>query len=602
MTDKKDGPGKGPERAAPEGAAAQRPFATLDLKATEVKSEPGKPPATSSKPPAAGGPVKEEPRPQAEAAAKVAAASSAQRQPPPAGETKPGASQAAAGATAARVADSAGARAGAATTAPPPARSGSGFGRIVSHMAAGIAGGVVAIVGVQSIAPMLGLDPVLVRAGREPAPAPMSPEAAARLAAIEKTVQERLAAASGGQQAAEAAGRQVQELARQVATLAESQTRLAGEAAELRKAQAAAPAGSEPGERLQKLEDQIAAMAAAAAADPQRAGRLPQLAQLTGKVTDLETQVATRFDRLRKDTTQEIDARFVAATEASEAAKAGAQRLDREVAAVRSDTTRLGQRVDQLKSGADRTEQAVKSLEENATGLRGAIDGLKADLDAQLKTVARPADIARAMTPVTDKLAALESSMQGVVKAEEDRRANAERIVLSLELGNLKRAMERGTPYAAELGEVKRIAGSRLDISALERYQATGVPTLVELARSFGPVANAILDIDATPEDAGVVDKLLTSAKTIVRVRRTSHSASDASAEAIVGRMESALRDGRLGDVVSEASKLPPRTAAPAADWLRKVQARQTVDKQLADIDAALKSSLGGGPKPDAKR
>jgi hypothetical protein len=54
--------------------------------------------------------------------------------------------------------------------------------------------------------------------------------------------------------------------------------------------------------------------------------------------------------------------------------------------------------------------------------------------------------------------------------------------------------------------------------------------------------------------------------------------------------------------VLAEAAKLPERTKPSAADWLRKVEARQTVDKQLADIDAALKSSLGGGPKPDAKR
>jgi hypothetical protein len=462
-------------------------------------------------------------------------------------------------------------------------------------MAAGVIGGIIALVGTHYAAPLLGPP--------KPVAAPaVAPEVANRLAALEKTAQERAAAGSSSQQVADSAARQVQELAKQLAALSESQARLAGEAAELRKAQPTTAPGSDPGERLQKLEDQIATMAAAAAADPQRAGRLPQIAQLTGKVADLETQLATRLDRLRKDASQEIDTRLAAATESSEAAKAGAQRLDREVAALKSDATRLVQRVDQMKTSADRTEQSVKSLEEAAAGLRGSIETLRADIEGQLKAVARPADIARAMTPVTDKLAGLENSMQGVVKAEEDRRLNAERIVLSLELGNLKRAMERGTRYAAELGEVKRIAGTRLDLAALERYQATGVPTVVELAREFRPVANAILDIDATPEDAGVVDRLLTSAKTIVRVRRTSHAADDKSAEAIVARIEAALKDGRLGDVLAEAAKLPERTKPSAADWLRKVEARQTVDKQLADIDAALKSSLGGGPKPDAKR
>ena len=197
-------------------------------------------------------------------------------------------------------------------------------------------------------------------------------------------------------------------------------------------------------------------------------------------------------------------------------------------------------------------------------------------------------------------MAALESSMQGVVTAEEARKVNAERIVLSLELGNLKRAMERGEKYHAELAEVKRISGTRLDVAALERYQSTGVLTVPELARSFRSVVNTMLDADALPEGASMVDRLLTGAKTIVRVRRTGHADDDTSTEAIIARMETALADNRLGDVLAESKKLSPRALAPAQEWLRKVDARQSVDTALVAIDATLKSSLGGAA-PAAK-
>jgi hypothetical protein len=60
--------------------------------------------------------------------------------------------------------------------------------------------------------------------------------------------------------------------------------------------------------------------------------------------------------------------------------------------------------------------------------------------------------------------------------------------------------------------------------------------------------------------------------------------------------METALKDVRLADVIAEARKLAPKASAPAQDWLKKVDARRTVDAALAEIDAQLKSSLGAGP------
>jgi hypothetical protein len=398
-------------------------------------------------------------------------------------------------------------------------------------------------------------------------------------------------------QALEAAQARIDEVTAQVASLREAHKQFVAETVatvtEMRTAQRPA---SDPGERLTRLEEQIAQMAAAAAADPQRAGRLPQLAQLTGKIADLETQLANRLDRLQKDVRAEVEARVTAAAEASEAAKAGAQRIDREVVGVKSDATRLATRVDQVKAGSDKLEEQLKALQQVAETLRTTLEGFRAEVEKELKVVARPADVARAVTPVSDRLAALEGGMQGIVKAEEDRRTNAERIVLSLELGNLRRAMDRGATYAAELAEVRRIAGNRLDLGPLEKHQTTGVPTVAELGRQFRAVANAVLDVDATPENAGVVDKLMTGAKSIVRVRRTTHDPGDNSAEAVVSRIEARLKDGQLAEVLAEAKKLTERTARPAQDWLRLVEARQAVDASLVAIDKALKASLAGQP------
>ena len=614
MTDKKDGPPKGPDRAVPDSAGAKRPFATLDLKATEVKQEAAKaaadakassaaPSAGTSTPPPAGS--------QGETAAKVAAASASLKSgaekpataATPSAASTPGSTPygqpggAKAGASAAGAAAAAAAARPASTPASPSAMQGGQGRNVLSHLAAGVLGGSIVLFAGQWIG-LGGSDSGQNR------PAANAPDMASRLNTLDILVRDKIAAQSkadgSNRQALEASVKQIDTLKQQLAGLGTVQAQLAADTTALKEAQAKFGSTSEPGERLRKLEEQIATMANVAVTDPQNAGRLPQLAQLTGKIADLEQQLATRLEALRKDVGQDVGTRVGAVAEVSETARSGTQRLDREVAGVNAEMARLGQRIDQFKAGSDRTETTVAGLQEAERRLQTSLDALKAETDKELKGVARPADIARAVTPVTDKMAALESSMQGVVTAEEARKVNAERIVLSLELGNLKRAMERGEKYHAELAEVKRIAGTRLDVAALERYQSTGVLTVPELARSFRSVVNTMLDADALPEGASMVDRLLTGAKTIVRVRRTGHADDDTSTEAIIARMETALADNRLGDVLAESKKLSPRALAPAQEWLRKVDARQSVDTALVAIDAALKSSLGGAA-PAAK-
>ena len=603
MTDKKDAPAAGSDRASSENAG-KRPFATIDLKATEVRAaDKGGARAATDPARAAMGTS------QTETAEKVvAAARAAQTGPAAAGgtastkaepqsdgrgksSTEPG-----------RAADTASVRAGATRAATGTAAAPKARGGIVSHMGAGIAGGLMAMLGLPVIAPLVGFDPVV------PAPTVVSgiaPDYVARLSVLEKQVRERLAAPAVVPDAAakpSADTARLDDLTRQLGALAEAQGKLLTENAAMREELAKQANLKDAGDRLVKMEEQLSSMVAAATADPQKAGRLPQLAQLTAQVADLKSALETRLAAQRKDMGLEIEARVATAAEAAEAAKAGAKRLDGEVAAVRSEAARLGQRADQLKSSSDRLDQSLKAVQDEQTGFKTSLQSYKTDVDGQLKSTARPNDVAMALAPVAAKVASLESSVQSVIKAEEDRKSNVERIVLSLELGNLKRAMDRGQKFAAELDEVKKNAGGRLNLAVLEKFQNQGVPTIVDLSKAFRPLANAILDAEAEPAGGSMVDRLLTSAKAVVRVRKTSHSPDDTSSEATVSRMETALKESRLADVLSEAKKLPAKALLPAKEWLGQVEARNTVEAELATIDAALKSLLGAGPGAAAQK
>jgi hypothetical protein len=338
----------------------------------------------------------------------------------------------------------------------------------------------------------------------------------------------------------------VEELGRSLGALGEAQARLSRETKALDSKVGGGPEiPQELTARLTKLEE---ALSAAATADPAKTS--PQVAALASKIAGIEN----------------------AQREASEAAKSRLAKVDSELSAIRTEAGRIAQR----------------------------LDGIKGEVEERVHGVAKAGDIGT----LTTRLATQERDMQGFLKSESDRNANAHQIVLALELANLKRAIERGGPFSAELVQAKKLGGFTINFALLERYMLEGVPSLPDLTRSFRQVANAMLDAEAEPANASLLDRLLAGARSIVRVRKSGHAADDSSLEAIIGRMEAALKEGRLAEVLANAKTLPPKAALAGEDWLKKVETRHAVDQAMAEAEATLKASLGASrpAAPEAKR
>jgi len=272
------------------------------------------------------------------------------------------------------------------------------------------------------------------------------------------------------------------------------------------------------------------------------------------------------------------------AGETSEVVRTGLDRFERQVAGAKADASRLAERLDRL-------EQQLRSTQ-------AGLEGLKGDLERGLKATARAEDLA----PLAGRVAALDQALQAFLKTEADRTANTSRVVLSLELSNLKRAIERGESFATELAAAKKVAGDRLNLAIFDRYAKEGLPPLSELTTSFRKVANGMLDAESEPTDAPLLERLLSGARSIVRVRKSGQAADDGSLEATIARMETALKENRLGDLLAQGKKLPPKAALVAEDWLRRVEMRYQVEKALADTEAALKSSLAAAPAGTDRR
>ena len=555
-----------------QGSGPKRPHATIEGKATEIKPEPVKPAGTAS----AASPSTDQ-RATAEKVAGAAANVAADNKKTEAPKTGAAAASSASTAPASK------------STAAPPAKS-SGFGSIVSHTVAGVVGGALVLLA----GPLLGLG--------GPDTSKVSPEVGQRLAALEDAARKAAQPVVSPDVAKRLAGLeqgvdQLKGITAAIPGLGEGQVRLDGETKALKDQLAARTGPGSDAERLARMEERLSALAAAALADPKGAGPIPQLAQITGRIADLETALTNRLAAARRDMGTEIENKLASTAEAAEAARSGTQRIDREVTTLKSDVTRTTQRVDQLKGDSDRLSEIARSAQDEIATLKAALDTLR-------RETAKPADVSAAVAPAAARLAKLEGSVSEVLKAEADRQSNAERIVLSLELGNLKRAIDRGGAFTAELAEVRKVAGNRLDLTVLQRYQDDGLPTIADLARQFRPLTSAIIDADAEQADASVVDRLMSGARTIVRVRKLTPDADDTSVEATVARMESALNDGRLADVMRHAKTLPAKSVTgPTRAWLDKVAARQSVEEAIVNIDRQLKSSLGAAPAAkDAKQ
>jgi hypothetical protein len=439
---------------------------------------------------------------------------------------------------------------------------------------AGIAGGVLAIGLADWVSSQLGVaTPAQVFQVR-------TAELQERLATLEKK-------AAAGDLAGEirATADRVKAVEGKAEKIAAEQARFSGDTKSALDKLGADSLGAKTEKRLQTLDERLITIAKAG--EEGKGGPAAQMAAVTAKLAELQGTLSEQIDEVRKTVPQNVEPRLGKLDEQAAAAATDAQRLDTDLNTLRTDAARLNQRLETLKADSDRATATLTVLREEAARLTSEFAEVKATVSAQVK-----GGVGEAITPVTTKLSALEQGLQSVVKSEESRRVNAERIVVSLELANLKRLIDSGQGYADGLAEVRKASGGKLNLDALDRFKDSGVPTVAELQKAFRPVANSVVDAAVTPAEGGVIDKIMAGAKSVVRVRDLNPAADDKSAEAVVARMQTALADGRLGDVLTQARDLPDAAAVPARDWLDNVQARHSVDKAIGDIESQLKSSL----------
>lgn len=484
-------------------------------------------------------------------------------------------------------------------------RRGSGFLGLVTHLAAAIIGGGIVLYGAETIQTL----------GREagvdfPEPTlPVPSSFAERVASLERTLEAQSGSGSdSGQEFAsrlEQLERQVGEVEALRADVQSIRQDLQQAASATRESEASSPEGTEQlRDRVADIEQTLSALSSAAGAEGDSGGnRIGQLAALSGRLTDLEGTLQTQLQSMRQGILEEVDTMLQPVAEASAEARARGERLDREIAEIKTEAARLAQRAETLKANQERLDNAVMAAREEAGSLASDVTGLKGDFTQELSKVARPQDVAQAVAPVSEKVDQIEKTLSGVIENEAARRESAERILVALQLSNLKRALDRGNPYAAELQALQELAGDSLDLGALDRFKSQGIPTTAALLEDFRTLSFDIIRAVEQPEGGSWVDRLVSGAQSIVQVRRTgaSNEINPNSIEGHVARIEAELAAGRIDAAGEAADALPAEAKAVAESWLAKLEARRAADRAIAHVEDELQESLTSNPAPPEK-
>ena len=252
-------------------------------------------------------------------------------------------------------------------------------------------------------------------------------------------------------------------------------------------------------------------------------------------------------------------------------------------AAPATDTTALSSQIDQLR-------QEIAALQSRPAptadeGLANRVAALEA------ATGSTGAVSEEAVSALKDDIALLRSAVESTagnnvqledriesVEAKMDDRGPEQQVARAIAAAALNAAIDRGGSFETELQTFGSVAGDDPAIAGLQKFAATGVPSRAELQREFPKVADAMLEATIQPDpDQGIAGRLLSSAMSVVKVRRVGNVEGD-TPEAIVARIEEALRNGDLKASVREWDALPEPAKATSRDFRQKLDARIQVE------------------------
>ena len=243
----------------------------------------------------------------------------------------------------------------------------------------------------------------------------------------------------------------------------------------------------------------------------------------------------------------------------------------------------LGARVTALESqpafGGDLPPDTAAALE-TAARLEAELDQQRAAAQAQADELAAQAEAAAAAAAQAEAAA-----QAAIAQAEAETAAAMARAAAEAALGQVQVAIETGQGFAEPLAALAAVA----DVpDALSATAEAGVPTLETLQTQYPALARAALPL-ALQETAGegIGDRLGAFVMGQIGGRSVEPREGD-DPDAVLSRVEAAVRAGDLQTALTEIAALPEGARAILAPWGADVEARAGAEAGLAALTAAL--------------
>ncbi len=269
--------------------------------------------------------------------------------------------------------------------------------------------------------------------------------------------------------------------------------------------------------------------------------------------------------------------------------------LANRIATLEGDLKALAERVGVLGRRNDDIAAAAGEARTRADAATAAV----AELKGELKKVQAPA--APTVNPAeVEALATRVVALERAAKAMEAQlagRSGGDGADRSLRLvvvaSTLNAAVERGTPFVAELAAARAAAPDAKGLAALEPFAKSGVPGTAVLARELTALMPALAKVVGTSSrDSGILDRLKANAEKIVRVRPIDEATGD-DPVAVVRRIEMRAEQGNIAGALAEIAKLPEGARALTKEWVARVEARNAAVDASRRFAADALASIG---------
>lgn len=243
----------------------------------------------------------------------------------------------------------------------------------------------------------------------------------------------------------------------------------------------------------------------------------------------------------------------------------------------------FGQRIDEI-------EAAIAALRQGADGVGQAeLEGLERRTAAVEAGITELRDSMRQAIEVsggaTSRIAAIETRLEELA-ARVDEQADRPDMAAAIAASSLRSAIDRGSPFTAELDTYVAISPASEAAKELREYAVQGVATRASIALAAEQAAIAMIDAAEPPSsEGGFFARLWESAQSLVKVRPIGDVAGS-DVPAIVARIEAAIGTGDYGRAAAEYDTLPDAPKAAGADFMKTVAARDAVDQLVARIMA----------------